>query len=140
MADRDQTGEAPVQITTLPQDFITAPDGSEIREIVSGGRTSMVHCTLPKGGVSLAVRHRTVEELWFVVSGRGEVWRAFDGREEVVAVGPGAGLDIPLGAHFQFRNTGAAPLVIVIATMPSWPGGDEAPRVPGRWPTGGAAP
>ena len=123
-----------MQDTKLPQDSIAAPDGSEIRELVAGGRASMVHCTLPAGGVSLAVRHRTVEELWFVTGGQGAVWRKLEGEEAVVAVGPGSALDIPLGAHFQFRNTGTEPLVILIATMPPWPGADEAPRVAGHWP------
>ena len=77
-----------MQTTTLPQHPITAPDGSEIRELVAGGRASMVHCTLPPGGVSLAVRHRTVEELWFVTAGRGEVWRKLGDKEAIVAVGP----------------------------------------------------
>ena len=125
-----------MQTTTLPQDPIIAPDGSEIRELVAGGRASMVHCTLPAGGVSLAVRHRTVEELWFVMGGQGEVWRKLEGEEAVVAVGPGSALDIPLGARFQFRNTGDEPLVILIATMPPWPGADEAPKVADHWPTG----
>ena len=120
--------------TSLPQDPITAPDGSEIRGLVAGERASMVHCTLPPGSVSLAVRHRTVEELWFVAGGRGEVWRKLEGKEAVVAVGPGSALDIPPGAHFQFRNTGTEPLVILIATMPPWPGADEAPRVADHWP------
>ena len=123
-----------MQDTTLPQDPITAPDGSEIRELVASGRASMVHCTLPTGGVSLAVRHRTVEELWFVMSGHGEVWRKLEDEEAVVAVGPGSALDMPLGARFQFRNTGDEPLVILIATMPPWPGADEAPRVADHWP------
>ncbi len=123
-----------MQDTRLPQDPITAPDGSEIRELVTGGRTSMVHCTLPTGGVSLAVRHRTVEELWFVTRGQGEVWRKLEDEEAVVAIGAGSALDIPLGARFQFRNTGDEPLVILIATMPPWPGADEAPRVADHWP------
>ena len=103
---------------------------------MAGGRASMVHCTLPAGGVSLAVRHRTVDELWFVMGGQGEVWRKLEGEEAVVAVGPGSALDIPLGARFQFRNTGDEPLVILIATMPPWPGADEAPKVADHWPTG----
>ena len=125
-----------MQTTTLPQDPIIAPDGSEIRELVAGGRASMVHCTLPAGGVSLAVRHRTVDELWFVMGGQGEVWRKLEGEGAVVAVGPGSARDSPLGARFQFRNTGDEPLVILIATMPPWPGADEAPKVADHWPTG----
>lgn len=112
-----------------------APDGSEIRFLpqVKGG--SMVHCTLPPGAVSLAVAHRTVDELWYVLSGQGELWRAQDAREEVTALVPGTGHSIPLGTRFQFRSTGAEPLRFVIVTMPPWPGADEAVRVEDHWPT-----
>ena len=43
-------------------------------------------------------------------------------------------MSIPTGAAFQFRNTGEAPLIFVIATMPPWPGMDEAVRVKDFWP------
>lgn len=111
-----------------------APDRSEIRllaEVTGGG---LAHCTLPPGGVSLAVRHRTVEELWYVLSGRGEVWRSHQGEEHVVEVEPGVSLGIPCGAHFQFRARGEAPLQILIATIPRWPGAEEAVPVPHHWP------
>ena len=112
-----------------------APDGSEIRVLAATGRASMAHCSLPPGQTSLAVAHRTVEEVWYFLAGRGEVWRKLGEREEVVEVSPGASLSIPLGAHFQFRNTGDTPLQFVLTTIPPWPGSDEACRVAGRWPT-----
>ena len=58
-----------------------APDGSEIRELVRTDAASLAHCTLPPGAVSRAVRHRTVEELWYVLSGRGEIWRKSGDRQ-----------------------------------------------------------
>ena len=61
-------------------------------------------------------------------------WRSQGGREEVERVAPGSCLTIPLGTHFQFRNTGAAPLEFFIVTMPPWPGDQEAERVRDRWP------
>lgn len=94
----------------------------------------MVHCTLPPGGVSLAVAHRTVGELWFVLAGAGELWRRQGDGEEVVALLPHTAHSIPLGTHFQFRNPGAGPLTFVIVTMPPWPGMAEAVRVADYWP------
>jgi mannose-6-phosphate isomerase-like protein (cupin superfamily) len=84
------------------------------------------------------VRHRRVEEIWYITSGRGEVWRRQGEREETVEVAPGTCLTIPLGTAFQFRTSGPDPLVLVLVTMPPWPGADEAESVPdGRWsPTG----
>jgi mannose-6-phosphate isomerase-like protein (cupin superfamily) len=113
---------------------VLAPDGSEIRLLPEAPGGSMVHCTLPPGAVSLAVEHRTVSELWYVVSGAGELWRRQGGREEVVPLHPHTAHSIPLGTHFQFRNVGAEPLAFVIVTMPPWPGMDEAVRVEDHWP------
>jgi mannose-6-phosphate isomerase-like protein (cupin superfamily) len=113
-----------------------APDGSEIRLLAAGGRGSCVHCSLPPGAASLAVTHRTVEEIWYVFAGRGEVWRKLDGAEETVEVCGGVCLTIPLGAHFQFRTLGDTPLQILIVTMPPWPGEHEAVRVKDHWPVG----
>jgi mannose-6-phosphate isomerase-like protein (cupin superfamily) len=80
----------------------------------------------------MAVAHRTVEEVWYVLSGRGELWRREGGREEVVALEPGVSLAIPRGAHFQFRALGE-PLRILGVTMPPWPGDGEAVAVQGHW-------
>jgi len=118
----------------LPDEYtVLAPDGSEIRELVAVKGGSMVHCTLPPGTVSLAVAHRTVEEVWFFLKGRGQVWRKNDERETVVDVEPGSSLTIELGSHFQFRNTGNEDLCFVIVTMPPWSGNDEAVRVQDYW-------
>jgi mannose-6-phosphate isomerase-like protein (cupin superfamily) len=109
-----------------------APDGSEIRlltQLPSGG---LAECTLMPGRVSSPVRHRIVEELWYFLEGEGEVWR--DSIQEPVHVRPGRSLNIPVGVGFQFRNTGTAPLRFVIATIPQWPGPQEAvPLDAGRW-------
>ena len=121
----------------IPEKYdLLAPDQSEIRLLVSTGRGSMVHCTLPAGETSLAVTHRTVEEIWFFLGGRGEVWRKNETGEATTKVEPGVSLAIPLGAHFQFRNTGEEPFTFVIVTMPPWPGDEEAVRVADHWPAG----
>jgi mannose-6-phosphate isomerase-like protein (cupin superfamily) len=78
------------------------------------------------------VVHRTVEELWFVVSGRGEMWRREADHSEVVEMEPGVCLTIPVGVHFQFR-THDQPLAVVGVTMPPWPGDGEAIVVEGAW-------
>ncbi|MFH1085326.1 MAG: cupin domain-containing protein [Chloroflexota bacterium] len=124
----------PFQTVPLPPARdVLAPDGSEIRPLAQTARGSMVHCLLPPGGVSRAVAHRTVDELWYCVSGRGEMWRRLGESEEIVVAEPGVSLSIPCGARFQFRATGDAPLEFVIVTMPPWPGTDEAYFVEGAW-------
>ena len=122
----------------LSQDYDTlAPDGSEIRLLAATSRGSMVHCTLNPGEVSVAVAHKSVEEVWFFLEGTGQVWRRLGELERTVDVSPGVSLAIPVGAHFQFRTIGDRPLCFVIVTMPPWPGEDEAYPVPGRWPVVG---
>ncbi|MFH0730303.1 MAG: cupin domain-containing protein [Pseudomonadota bacterium] len=110
-----------------------SPDGSEIRclPVMKGG--GICHCTLPAGKTSSAVKHKTVEEIWYFLEGKGEVWRLHNDHTKIVEVGPGISLTIPVGTHFQFRNTGSDPLRFVIATMPPWPGADEAVRVENHW-------
>lgn len=110
-----------------------APDGSEIRFLVQTDRASAVHCRLPSGGVSKAVHHRTVEEIWFFLAGRGEVWRKQDGQEKTVEVEPGMCLSIPVGTAFQFRTIGETALEFFIVTVPPWPGPDEAMPVEDHW-------
>ena len=110
-----------------------APDGSEIRLLVQLDGGSMVHCTLRPGCVTRAVRHRTVEEVWLCLAGRGQLWRHSAGSEEVTELEPGVAVTIPLGAEFQFRTVGDAALEVAITTMPPWPGDDEAVPVQGTW-------
>ena len=110
-----------------------APDGSDVRILLGLNAGGMAHFELRSGRTSVAVRHRTVEEIWFVLSGRGEMWRKQGGREEVVPVEAGVCVTIPLGTHFQFRSLGDEPLVALAATMPPWPGQDEAVVVTGTW-------
>jgi mannose-6-phosphate isomerase-like protein (cupin superfamily) len=114
-------------------DFGLAPDGSEIRPLVSVPNGSMVHCTLRPGSVSRAVRHPSLQEVWVCTAGRGQMWRALGTLQEIVELAPGMAVSIPEGVSFQFRATGADPLEVVITTMPPWPGAHGAEPVDGAW-------
>lgn len=110
-----------------------APDGSDVRILLGLPGGGMAHFELAPGQTSTAVTHRTVEEIWFFLSGRGEMWRKQEGQEEIVAVEPGVCLTIPLGTHFQFRSYGDEALAAIGVTMPPWPGEGEAIVVRGKW-------
>lgn len=110
-----------------------APDGSHVRVLLELAGGTMAHYELAPGQVSSAVTDRTVEEIWFFLSGRGEMWRKQEGREEIVAIESGVCLTIPSGTHFQFRSFGYEPLAAVGVTMPPWPGEGEAIVVKGKW-------
>src|SRR5947208_1919193 len=111
-----------------------APDGSEVRLLCELSRGGMATFRLPTGAVSKAVAHRTIEEVWYFIRGRGRLWRKLADAEEITEVGAGVSIAIPTGMHFQFRCDGTEPLEAVAATMPPWPGEGEAYLVEGKWP------
>ena len=129
-----------VQIVPLPQEkeLATNPDaiatdGSEVRILLGLKAGSMAHFRLKGGEISRAVTHRTVEEIWFFLCGRGEMWRCKDRQGRIREVYRGVCLTIPVGTHFQLRCTSDAPLEAIGVTMPPWPGDREARLVEGVW-------
>jgi mannose-6-phosphate isomerase-like protein (cupin superfamily) len=111
-----------------------APDGSDVRVLLRLSRGSMAHFELGAGRVSRAVAHRSVEEIWYILGGQGQMWRRQGDRQETVPLRPGTCISIPRGNHFQFRAGNSGPLTAVGVTMPPWPGDDEAYEVSGIWP------
>jgi mannose-6-phosphate isomerase-like protein (cupin superfamily) len=112
---------------------VVAADGSELVLLARTDRASMAHGSLHSGAVSHAIAHRTVDEVWFVVSGAAEVWRANERGESIEIVEAGASLAIPCGTRFQYRTIGSEPFRFIMATIPAWPGDDEAVPTPGIW-------
>lgn len=111
-----------------------APDGSEIRFLIDHRHqaqgASVVEVTLPPGQVSRPVWHQTVEEIWYIMEGDGQVWRCPTDTDPsnvaAVAVKPGDALAIPTGWRFQFNSSESGPLRFLCVTIPPWPGLDEA--------------
>ena len=100
---------------------VTAPDGSSVRPLcVLPGVASFAHFELAPGQVSQAVSHASVQEIWYVVAGDGQMWRDSGAAAEITDLVPGVCLTIPLGTSFQFR-AGQAGLRVVAATVPPWP-------------------
>ena len=116
-----------------PERTLVAPDGSDVRVLLGLTGGGMAEFELAPGRVSAAITHRTVDEIWYVLSGHGEMWRRQDARDEIVALEPGVCLTIPQGTHFQFRALGDTPLRVLGVTMPPWPGANEAIAVTGLW-------
>lgn len=110
-----------------------APDGSQIRVLAGAAhgatRASLCEVRLAPGAVSRPMYHRTVEEIWHVIEGRGQVWRCPPGAEaDAVEVRPGDTLVIPIGWDFQFRAAPEIELRFLCYTSPPWPGPEEAQR------------
>jgi len=110
-----------------------APDGSQVRVLLAVPGGSMAHFQLPPGETSVAVVHRTVEEIWYFLAGLGEMWLGEADRGDVVDVAAGTCITIPVGTRFQFRSIGEEPLTAIGTTMPPWPGPGEAVVTEGRW-------
>jgi mannose-6-phosphate isomerase-like protein (cupin superfamily) len=113
---------------------VIAPDGSDVRVLLRLSRGSMAHFELGPDRVSRPVAHRSVEEIWHILHGHGQMWRRQGQRQETVPLRAGTCVSIPAGTHFQFRADRSGPLAAIAVTMPPWPGADEAYEVPGPWP------
>ncbi len=137
MADDSQAVAVPPMVGRRSDDTITAPDGSLVRLLLTrehgATRCSVVEVAIPAGAVSRPVRHRTVEEVWYVLNGEGEVWRCPpDTPPSAVApvsVLPGDALTIPTGWSFQFKAGSRVGFRFICVTIPAWPGMDEAETV-----------
>ena len=112
---------------------VVAPDGSTVRVLASAPGGSMARFSLPPFAVSRAVAHRTVDEVWYFLAGRGRMWLRRGDRDAVAEVAAGASVAIPVGTAFQFRSDSAEPLQAIGVTIPPWPSEDEAVAVEGPW-------
>ena len=117
---------------------VVAPDGSTVRPLCQiAGLGSFAHFELQPGAVARAVSHATVQEIWYVISGAGQMWRRRGAAEDIVDLRPDTCLTIPLGTAFQFRAEADQPLRVVAVTMPPWPvhSTHEARPERGPWTT-----
>ena len=63
-----------------------APDGTDVRRRLALSGGSMAHFALAPGQTSIPVAHRTVEEIWYFLGGRGEMWRKLGEDKDAVGV------------------------------------------------------
>lgn len=120
-------------ISLKPDYDYLAPDGSEIRLLLDVKGGGLAHCLLPPHKVSQAIKHRTVDEVWYILEGQGEIWLKNEEQEKIVKLEKDVCVRIPVATSFQFRNTNDTPLSILLSTMPLWPGDEEAIKVKGYW-------
>ena len=124
---------------------LIAPDGSTVRPLCRlSGLGSFAQFQLEPGEVAKAVSHATVQEIWYIIAGAGQMWRRQEGHEPTtVHLRPGICLTIPLETAFQFRaDSPDEPLRVVAVTMPPWPAGSEEEARPeqGCWTPSAASP
>jgi len=116
-----------------PQPVAVALDGSDVRGLLAADGGTFAHLELGPGQTSRAVTHKSIDEIYYFLGGRGEMWRRQDAHEETVPVDAGTCLTVPARTDFQFRAYGFEPLAMLVVAMPPWPGGDEAVEVTGPW-------
>jgi mannose-6-phosphate isomerase-like protein (cupin superfamily) len=99
----------------------TTKDGSEIRELLAHRNScianqSLAEARLPAGASTAAHYHPKTEEIYYILSGRGEM--RIDA--ETAAVGPGDAVAIPPGRTHQITNVGREPLVFLCCCAPAY--------------------
>jgi mannose-6-phosphate isomerase-like protein (cupin superfamily) len=121
------------QMRSLPSAFDErAPDGTEVRKLLRTDRASMAHFRLDAGERSHAIAHRSVEELWYVLAGEGQLWLSDGASNDVLSLKAGCAVVVAVGASFQLR-AGREALEILGVTSPAWSGDEEVARVEGLW-------
>ena len=119
---------------TLPEHpDAKSPAGAEIRYLMDGKTGNMIHSTVPAYQVNKATVHATVSEFWYVLEGRGEIWRDDGVESGITALVPGTAIDIPVGTAFQYRNVSGMDLKFICIAMPPWSGDAEVTLIKGPW-------
>jgi mannose-6-phosphate isomerase-like protein (cupin superfamily) len=100
---------------------INTGHGSEIRPLIDRTTSEITQCslaeeTLPPGCAVTPHRHRQIEEIYYIVSGRGLMTVGDETRE----VGAGDAVYIPRGNRHTLKNTGADPIKVVLVCGPAF--------------------
>lgn len=118
-----------------PELCLAAPGATAdgpLRALVEGEQCALGELALAAGQHTAAVSHRTVEQLWYVAAGSGELWRTSAGERRLDELRPGTCVHVPPGVPFQLR-AGAQGVRLMVVTSPRWPGAHEAAPARGPW-------
>jgi mannose-6-phosphate isomerase-like protein (cupin superfamily) len=86
---------------------VVAPDGSDVRVLLQLARGGMAHFELGARRVSRAVAHHSVDEIWYILRGRGQMWRRQAGRR-LLPCGPAPASPFPRERIFSSGPPAAA--------------------------------
>ena len=100
--------------------FVTK-DGSEIRELLAHRNSCIRNQTLAEARLAPGMsttphHHRRIEEIYYILEGRGLMRVGEEGRP----VGPGDAIAIPPGATHQITNTGTGVLKFLCCCAPGY--------------------
>jgi len=115
----------------------SSPDGSaEIRYLLSSPHGDLTHAVCPAGVVASVHELPELYEAYYVLAGRGEIWRRTKDREVVTQLRPGRWVEMPPGTQFQYRAYGDAALVFLLSVVPTWQRELFHTGAGGIWPVG----
>lgn len=101
--------------------IIDTRHGSQIRPLVDRTTSDITGCslaeeTLPPGAAVTPHIHRQIEEIYYILSGRG-VMMVGDERREV---GPGDAVYVPRNNRHTLENTGTEPIKLLLVCGPAF--------------------
>ena len=99
----------------------TTKDGSEIRELLAHRNScirnqSLAEARLPPGGATTPHYHPRTEEIYYILSGAGNMRIGGETRD----VSAGDAIAIPPGQIHQIQNTGASTLLFLCCCAPTY--------------------
>ena len=101
--------------------IINTAHGSEIRPLIDRTTSGVTQCSLaeemlPPGCAVTPHHHREIEEIYYVVSGRGLMTVGDETRE----VEAGDAVYVPRGHWHTLENTGNQPITLLVACGPAF--------------------
>ncbi|HSE98226.1 MAG TPA: cupin domain-containing protein [Blastocatellia bacterium] len=101
--------------------IINTRHGSEIRPLIDRTTSSITHCSLaevilPPGCSVTPHHHNRLEEVYYILSGRGRMTVGGEQHE----VGPGDAVFIPRGNRHTLENTGDEPIRLLLVCGPAF--------------------
>jgi mannose-6-phosphate isomerase-like protein (cupin superfamily) len=100
---------------------INTPHGSELRPLIDRTSSGITQCSLaeeilPPGAAVTPHHHREIEEIYYIVSGRGLMTVGDETRE----VEAGDAVYVPRGLRHTLRNTGSEPIKLILVCGPAF--------------------
>lgn len=100
---------------------INTAHGSELRPLIDRTSSEITQCSLaeeilPPGCAVTPHHHREIEEIYYIVSGRG-LMTVGDETNEVEA---GDAVYVPRGLRHTLENTGVQPITLLVACGPAF--------------------